>query len=54
MKDKGLAGLRDILIHQYFGINLDTVWCITQSEAEKSLRAVEVLSEYKLAAIVRG
>ena len=51
---KGLAGLRDILIHQYFGINLDTVWCITQSEAEKSLRVVEALPEYKSAAAVRG
>ena len=51
---KGLAGLRDILIHQYFGINLDTVWCITQSEAGKSLCVVEALPEYKSAAAVRG
>lgn len=51
---KGLAGLRDILIHQYFGINLDTVWGITQHEAEKSLRAIESLAEYISAAAVRG
>ena len=51
---KGLVGLRDILIHQYFGINLDTVWCITQSEAENSLHVVEALPEYKSAAAVRG
>lgn len=41
-------------IHQYFGINLDTVWGITQHEAEKSLRAIESLAEYISAAAVRG
>ena len=51
---KGLAGLRDILIHQYFGINLDTVWGVTQSEAEKSLHVIESLPEYMVAAAVRG
>lgn len=29
---KGMAGLRDRLIHQYFGVNLDIVWQIATEE----------------------
>ena len=29
---KEMAGLRDRLIHQYFGVNLDTVWKIIRQE----------------------
>ena len=29
---KGMAGIRDRLIHQYFGINLDIVWDIATGE----------------------
>ncbi len=28
---KQLAGLRDILIHQYFGIDLDTIWLVVEN-----------------------
>ena len=29
---KGLAGIRDRLIHQYFGVNLDIVWNVVKEE----------------------
>lgn len=29
---RGLAGLRDVLIHQYEGVSLDEVWSIVENE----------------------
>jgi uncharacterized protein with HEPN domain len=29
---KRIAGLRDVLIHGYFGIKLETVWAVVESE----------------------
>ena len=29
---KGMAGMRDRLIHQYFGVNLDIVWSVAREK----------------------
>lgn len=34
---KNLAGMRDRLIHQYFGMNLDIVWDVAKEELPKLL-----------------
>ena len=41
-----MAGLRDILIHHYFGVNLDIVWDILQNEITGLAEGVrEILNE---------
>lgn len=37
----GLAGLRDRLIHQYFGVNFDIVWRIIKHELPELARQIE-------------
>ena len=37
----GLAGLRDRLIHQYFGVNFDIVWRIIKQELPGLARQIE-------------
>ena len=32
---RSMAGMRDRLIHQYFGVNLDIVWHVASSELPK-------------------
>lgn len=36
-----MSGVRDRLIHHYFGVNLDVVWEIISSELDEVLSQVE-------------
>ncbi len=40
-----IAGLRDVLIHAYFGIDLDIVWDVVTNKVPDLTRKVKVLLE---------
>ncbi|MBI2665832.1 DUF86 domain-containing protein [Candidatus Woesearchaeota archaeon] len=45
---KDFAGLRDKLIHQYFGVNLNTVWHIVLEDLPRLKKVIEIsLKELK-------
>ncbi len=42
---KDMAGLRDILIHRYFGINYNMLWDIVKNQVPELKRNIQVILE---------
>jgi uncharacterized protein with HEPN domain len=43
---RGFAGLRDIIIHQYFGIDYEIVWKTVTEEVPEALLAINKIIAY--------
>jgi uncharacterized protein with HEPN domain len=40
---RDIAGLRDVLIHNYMGVNLNRIWAVVESDLPPLQRAIEAL-----------
>ena len=40
-----MAGMRDVLVHNYMGVDLDIVWAVTQQELPDLKRKIESILE---------
>jgi uncharacterized protein with HEPN domain len=40
---KAIAGMRDKMIHEYFGVNLQLVWDVVEQELPKLKRKIEAI-----------
>ena len=46
IKWRGMAGFRDVLIHEYFGIDLVNVWNISKKALPETLTQIKGLPEF--------